>query len=657
MASSNHVVSFLIRAKDGATKTLHSIGSAITSLGSALLRNGANIQAWGQMIGSAVAKVQGVFGTLWGAIKESFKFETLTVQFKTLLGSMDAARERMAMLAKFAETTPFEMEEVARASRTLTVMSGDALGSAWALRTVGDAAAATGANIEELSMWIGRAYAMIQAGKPFGEAAMRLSELGVITPQVRAKMEELQAAGASSVDVWTTLTDHLATFDGAMLDLSRTGDGLTSTLSDNWTAAVRTFGDAFQKAAKESIQFLIDLLAKLQADGTIQRWAEAAVRALTPVKDLITAVLGGQESRGQALTAAWDYLKAVFAYGADAIKASADYFVAKLTGGWGKGLTGGTLTALATPARWSQYGINWLEAKIRGVDDATLARWNKNAERKWTGANMLERAGWQDDNANKAFSETMEKARQRLGAAATAFVDGVSKAAETAKESVVQKSKEDLPKEVINAIMTEGLGAEKEEGKAKAISGLTNAKPKENITVEPMEEREKARKKAQQAEWKRLQNNWEEEANKDQAKARAKLARAIERETSAKAREQELRRRADDNRYREQVEKEEKDAAKREDYLNRKRERTLQDMADSMSGFTDEERKRRLMNMSEKELTERFGRPQRAALEWKKAQLEAQKAVDTRTRAEKALDDANNHLAQIRRLLEEDLKF
>lgn len=636
MASSNHVVSFLIRAKDGATKTLHSIGSAITSLGSALLRNGANIQAWGQMIGSAVAKVQGVFGTLWGAIKESFKFETLTVQFKTLLGSMDAARERMAMLTKFAETTPFEMEEVARASRTLTVMSGDALGSAWALRTVGDAAAATGANIEELSMWVGRAYAMIQAGKPFGEAAMRLSELGVITPQVRAKMEELQAAGASSVDVWTTLTDHLATFDGAMLDLSRTGDGLTSTLSDNWTAAVRTFGDAFQKAAKESIQFLINLLAKLQADGTIQRWAEAAVRALTPVKDLITAVLGGQESRGQALTAAWDYLKAVFAYGADAIKASADYFVAKLTGGWGKGLTGGTLTALATPARWSQYGINWLEAKIRGVDDATLARWNKNAERKWTGANMLERAGWQDDNANKAFSETMEKARQRLGAAATAFVDGVSKAAETAKKEVTSVAQSAAP-------TPEQAQQERAQGQDRAKQALLNA---QRDTSEVAKAKEKAAKEAWERseknakEWKKVQ---EDAWNAEKRAAEMRKAAADKEAEVAKERLEEARRRALDSDYEKEQRQNERKAARKQAKDDESLRKRAQRLAARFATLTD---KNALLSddFDTRKLTHR----ERALREWMLAQIGNADAQAKKSEAERQLATIAQTLQHIR---------
>lgn len=587
MASSNHVVSFLIRAKDGATKTLHSIGSAITSLGSALLRNGANIQAWGQMIGSAIAKARDAFVK---AIKTSFRFETLTVQFKTLLGSMDAARERMAMLAKFAETTPFEMEEVARASRTLTVMSGDALGSAWALRTVGDAAAATGANIEELAFWVGRAYAMIQAGKPFGEAALRLQELGVLAPQVRAKMEELQASGASSVDVWTTLTDHLATFDGAMLDLSRTGDGLTSTLSDNWTAAVRTFGDAFQKAAKESIQFLINLLAKLQADGTIQRWAEAAVRALTPVKDLITAVLGGQESRGQALTAAWDYLKAVFDYGGKVITAAAAEM----------GMMFAKAIPIAANGIGRLVGITQLTEKLSGYSSDEIA--DDFVKMMFPNA--------------KSFGERMESANADLKNASKGFVEAISNAAEVAKKEVASATQSTAP-------TPEQTKQEREQGQERANQALLNAQRDTSV-----EDVNKARL----------------EAVREEEKAAKLRKKAAEKEAEeAKKRLEEARRRALDSDYEKEQRQNERKAARKQAKDNESLRKRAQRLAARFATLTD---KNALLSddFDTRKLTHR----ERALREWMLAQIGNADAQAKKSEAERQLATIAQTLQYIR---------
>lgn len=587
--SSNHVVSFLIRAKDGATKTLNNIKSAIAGIGSFLLRNGANFNAWGQMFGGVIAKVQGAFGTLWGAIKTSFRFETLTIQFKTLLGSIDSARERMSMLAKFAETTPFEMEEVARASRTLTVMSGDALGSAWALRLVGDAAAASGASIDELSMWVGRAYAMIQAGKPFGEAAMRLTELGVLTPKVRAKMEELQATGASSKDVWAELVTHLSTFSGAMKDLSQTGDGLTSTLSDNWTAAVRTFGNAFQTAAKDSIQFLIKLLAKLQADGTIKKWAEAAVKALTPVKDLLTAILGGEESRGQAFAAAWDYLKEVFDYGGKVITAAASEI--------------GIMLAKSVPMLANGIG------RFLGITQLTEWVSGFSAEEM---ENDFVKMMFPDA---KSFGERMATANAELQNASKTFAQSLAQAAQTAKATVAEAA------QTANASSAQTPEDEAAEGKEKADAGLADA--------------EAAKRQATKAE--------AETAKAEAEAAKLKLKAAKAEAEEAKKRLEEARKRATDSDYeKEQRQKERREAkrqAREEERLRKRANRLLARFATLASPealIADDFDTRRLTHS------------ERAVRNWLLAQRGNEQAQAQKSEAERKLAEISETLQKIR---------
>lgn len=419
MASGNTVVSFTLRAIDRASSAIRRIGSAVAGVAKGLLSQGANIQGWVSLFQGAAGRIQGVFSALWGTIRESFKFETLTGQFRTLLGSTEAAEERMAMLARVAEETPFDLEGVAKANRTLSVMSGDALGTREALLLVGDTAAATGGQVEELAFWVGRAYAMIKGGQPFGEAAMRLSELGAITPEVRQKMEALQAAGAGSLEVWQVLQEHLETFSGAMAHLSQTGDGLTATLGDTWSASVRQFGDAFQSAAKDGIEFLINLLKKLQADGTIQKWAEAAVQALTPVKNLIQAVLGGdEETRGSALKAAWDYLKSVFEYGANVIRAAGAEVARCVLS---------TIPAIINVIG-DVLGGTWLTSKITGVSMEDV--------RKDTIAAFTDQIG------GGSFAEDLEAAGKGLKEASKAFAASMKKLAKKAEDNVEAATQE-----------------------------------------------------------------------------------------------------------------------------------------------------------------------------------------------------------------------
>lgn len=548
MASGNTVVSFTLRAIDRASSAIRRIGSAVAGVAKGLLSQGANIQGWVSLFQGAAGRIQGVFAGLWGAIRESFKFETLTGQFRTLLGSTEAAEERMAMLARVAEETPFDLEGVVKANRTLSVMSGDALGTREALLLVGDTAAATGGQVEELAFWVGRAYAMIKGGQPFGEAAMRLSELGAITPEVRQKMEALQAAGAGSAEVWQVLQEHLQTFSGAMAHLAQTGDGLTATLGDTWSASVRQFGDAFQGAAKDSIAFLIKLLQKLQADGTIQRWAEAAVKALTPVKNLIQAVLGGdEETRGEALKAAWDYLKAVFDYGGSLLRASGDAFARSIL----------SVMPAVINAIGKYTGAQWLASKLSGTSMEEVAADTRRVFDEMIGsgsfAKDMEAPTRALKESTKAFAATVkdlaEDARTRTSEAAAAAEEaaplpddgGLNKASDDLKKADEARQQPNDEKE--KAAKAEEAAAKARQEAADATKAM--AKDVEKAAKDEAEAAERAaeaaRKRAETAE--ELEKEWFARLNdSDFDKQKREEARAAKREEDRRKR---LRRRAD----------------------------------------------------------------------------------------------------------------
>lgn len=530
MAKGNNVVEFTLRAKDHVSRVLSSIGGGISAFAKGLLQQGANIQAWGQMFGSVFGKIQQGAQALWSTIKEAFKFETLTTQFETLLGSLDAAKERMAMLAEFAEKTPYSMEGVVKAARTLTVMSKDSLGTQWALRLVGDAAAATGGSIEELSMWVGRAYAMIQAGKPFGEAAMRLTELGALTPEVRQKMEDLQASGASNVEVWNALTAHLETFGGAMEKLSQTGDGLTSTLEDNWTAALRTFGEEFVITAKESVQFLINKLAKLHSDGTIQKWAKAALDALKPVRDLIMAVFGDEETRGEGLKAAWDYLKNVFSYGATLVRNTFDYA--------GKVLHAAAMDIMAA-----------MKGRLFGDRQAgDLMR----------------------DAASEAYRIANMHAAELLKEQTRSFASSVDSAATKARERAAAEA----PKASASTESTAEAKAKAEAGLREAEAARKSAEAKEKKAEEDKKAAEEAKKKREEAQRAALNGDIKREQAEREA-IKAEYEALLERKKAAEAELDAAKAKAQDS----QTEKDERIKARREAKLKAKEDERLQNRA------------------------------------------------------------------------------
>lgn len=294
-----------------------------------LKRISGSVASAGRAMGAAFGWVRDQFVKVAGAvaiaaailaysIQRAFRFEALTIQFKVLFGSLNKAKQHMAELAQFAAVTPFELPQLVEASRTLHVFTQGVMGGVASLRMIGDAAAATGADLSEVAMWVGRAYAMIKAGKPFGEAAMRLSEMGILTAEGRMKMEKLQASGAQAADIFAVLTAELARFAGGMDELSRTGEGKLSTLKDSVNAVAVAFGQAFAEDAKDAIQSLIDWLDRLVANGTVEAWAQKVSEVLATAVEVGKALAGGGENRAKALEAIGNLLIGALKMGAGA---------------------------------------------------------------------------------------------------------------------------------------------------------------------------------------------------------------------------------------------------------------------------------------------------------------------------------------------------
>lgn len=398
MIGGKKILEYLITAKDTTAGVLGGALRGIAGFAKGVFTNLINIKVAFEAIGAGARR-------MWSAVQEAFKVESMTVRFSVLLGSMEKARDRMKELQDFAAATPFEMEGIANASRQLHVFSDGALGGADSLRVIGDAAAAVGQPIEDLSFWVGRAYSAIKGGQPFGEAAMRLQEMGVMTPQVRQRMEELQNTGAGASEVFGVLEGRLREFGGGMETLSKTGDGLIATLKDDWTLAVADFGMAFMQLAKDEIGYLIARIDQLRADGTIEKWAESAKKAVQPLVEMIGNLFDSQ-SRGESLSAAWDYLKSVLEYGKDLMFIGADYLYSKITEALSLERIGGAIKgAIQKAASVTPFG-----PAVGGLLQGAAAL---GADEKPVGEREAALAA-----ANAKFDRDREAAAERIAAAA-----------------------------------------------------------------------------------------------------------------------------------------------------------------------------------------------------------------------------------------------
>lgn len=326
------LASLWTKAANGA----RSFFSGISSRMKGFTSNLANIKAGFDMLAAGFRTVGGVIRTAIGAIQKSitaaFDRETLETRFDVLLGSAEKAAEHVKMLAEVGRTTPFSTEEIANASQSLIAYTQAALGGEKSILLIGDAAAATGGNIEELAMWTGRLYAAMQGGQPLGEMLARLVELKVITPQLRNELEEMAASGESFDNLWNIYAGHLAEFSGGMEKLSRTGNGLLSTLQDNIQEAFVTFGRSLMDVSKNGIETLINAIDRLTSSGELEKWAGEVKAILEPLQGIMANVLAGGETRklqiqalGNQFKGYADYLferlKLAFDYGADVLGA------------------------------------------------------------------------------------------------------------------------------------------------------------------------------------------------------------------------------------------------------------------------------------------------------------------------------------------------
>lgn len=136
--------------------------------------------------------------------------QNITSQFEVLLGSAEKANERVSELTDFAGMTPFTRDEIFAASKQLQVFTGDALSTGDSLRIIGDVAAGTGQQFEDVALWTGRLYDAMKSGRTVGEMTSRLQEMGAISGEDRTKIEKLAESGEDITQTWTEVEKYSA---------------------------------------------------------------------------------------------------------------------------------------------------------------------------------------------------------------------------------------------------------------------------------------------------------------------------------------------------------------------------------------------------------------------------------------------------------------
>ena len=238
-----------------------------------LLRKVGGLALGAAQLGAGAAVGAGGFA-LFDMFRTASQFEQFEIMLENMEGSSAKAKASMAWVRKFAETTPYELEQVMAAFVQLKAYGIDPTDGS--LRALGDGAAGMNKDL----MAAVEAMADAQTGeferlKEFGIRARTEGEKVTFTYMKNGKEISLQAK-KNAAELKTAITTIMsARFDGMMDRQSKTMAGMVSNLKDQWTGFLNRVAEAgvFDKV-KGRIEQILSRVNAMAADGRLQAWAE-----------------------------------------------------------------------------------------------------------------------------------------------------------------------------------------------------------------------------------------------------------------------------------------------------------------------------------------------------------------------------------------------
>ncbi len=244
------------------------------------------------------------------------EYQQLEIAFETMLGSKSQADALMAQLIDTAATTPFEMKEIAEASKMLLAygMAADEVNGT--LIRLGDIAAGLSIPIKDLAflygttMVQGRLYTQdlnqfLGRGIPLADELAK--QFGKNKSEVKKLVEEGKIGFPEVQKAIEALTNEGSKFGGLMEAQSKTIKGQKSNIEDAWEQMMNEIG----RSQEENISGALDITGKLienwRTVGKVVLTAAAAIgsykaavvtlAAIRKVSDTATVLNTGQHLR------------------------------------------------------------------------------------------------------------------------------------------------------------------------------------------------------------------------------------------------------------------------------------------------------------------------------------------------------------------------
>jgi hypothetical protein len=316
MANNEVSVEITVEEK-AALKALASLTRGVDSVAKDTVRSVGKMDlAFASFAGNIAANA---VGKALNLIQEGFRksveaaksLEVIEVQFRTMLGSAQAAQKQLQELQDFAATTPFQLPGLAVATRQLLSFGVAQEDIVPTLRKIGDLAAGTGSQIDELTIPYGRLIStqkltLVELDK-FADRGINLygklaQQTGISLKQIRDDISKGRVPFEEFEKALASLTNEGGLFFNATQKQSETLAGVISTLDDNFFNLAAEVGKAFKPAlvdsAKEITGIVQNLTAAFREDGPALATATKAIAdflLITPSKFWVNFFSGGSK--------------------------------------------------------------------------------------------------------------------------------------------------------------------------------------------------------------------------------------------------------------------------------------------------------------------------------------------------------------------------
>ena len=226
-----------------------------------------------------------ILGAGGAAVSSAIQFEQLEARLRVLTGSAEEGAAVFERIKTFAAQTPFEVTDLVEASSQLMAFGFSADEALNSLQYLGDIAAATGSNINDISLILGQARTV---GVAFTQDLRQLASRGIPVFEMLQKetgltgkaFNEFVADGGVTFDVLNRLLQETASeggkFFGGMQMQSQTLGGALSNFKDSASIAFAELGKSIAESTNlnERLRQLSDYITAL-----VQRFKELTPEA------------------------------------------------------------------------------------------------------------------------------------------------------------------------------------------------------------------------------------------------------------------------------------------------------------------------------------------------------------------------------------------